>query len=248
VPSSPCVVLTREPEDNLPLARALSGRGVAVREIACVRTRYLLAPLPLEPVSAVAFASRRAVRGFVLAGLHEQLLGGAAPPLVAAVGEGTRAELDAAGIRVALVAEPPTGHALAEALRGRLAPGQRVLVPRGTLGGGGLEPGLRALGVPSLPLVVYANEPPPPDPIAPFPVVAVFVAAPSAAQRLLERAPWLRDHPFLAIGPTTAAALVALGIERILGPAATIEDQIELLVGAHRAHRTVTSAIPSTQR
>ena len=33
MPTGPCVVLTREAEDNRPLARALGARGVPVREI-----------------------------------------------------------------------------------------------------------------------------------------------------------------------------------------------------------------------
>lgn len=244
--SSPCVVLTRESEDNLCLLRALTRRGVPVREIPCVHTRYLAARLPAEGFAAVAFGSRRAVRGFVQAGLD--LEDGQPRPLVAAVGAATEAELQEAGVPVDLVAEPPTGRALAEALHARLPPGGAVLVPRGSLAGGGLEPGLRALGRSCSPLPVYANEASEPEPLEPFPVAAVFVAAPSAARRLLERAPWLCGVPFLAIGPTTRAALIELGVQRVLGPAMDPEQQAQLLEAAWLNHLASTSAHSALQR
>ncbi len=231
MPSSPCVVLTREPEDNLPLARALLERGVPVCEIPCVATRYLVPDQAPSGAAAIAFASRRAVRGFVLAGLVERLLGVPARPLVAAVGAATRLELAAHGVVTDLVAEPATGRVLAGLLDGLLEPGGSVLIPCGNLAGGGLESQLRELGRRCQALPVYANEPAGLEPIAPFPVLAVFVAAPSAAERLLARAPWFRDHPFLAIGPTTAAALEECGVTRILGPAMSLEQQVEILTG-----------------
>ncbi len=227
--SSPCVVLTREPEDNRPLARALAEHGVPVREIPCARTRYLDAQAPGGPFGAVAFASRRAVRGFLRAGLAVD-----DGCLVAAVGEATRAELDAGGLAVDLVAEPPTGRALAERLHTQLPADASVLVPRGNLAGGGLEPALAELGRPTVPLPVYTNEPGGQGAIEPFAVAAVFVAAPSAVERLLERAPWLRERPFLAIGPTTAAAARQRRVERVLGPAMSLDSQLELLVATWR--------------
>jgi uroporphyrinogen-III synthase len=248
VSNSPCVVLTREPEDNLLLAHALTRRGVPVRELPCVRTRFTVPQVPTEPPAAVAFASRRAVRGYVLAGLHERLSSGAERPLVAAVGEATQAELASAGIPVDLVAVPPTGRALAQALHARLSSDGVVLVPRGSLAGGGLEPELESLGRAFLPLPVYANEAPTLAPLPLFPVAAVFVAAPSAARRLLGHAPWLREHPFLAIGPTTAVALAELGVQRILGPAMGLAAQVELLEAAWRGHPDSSSAIHSIQR
>ncbi len=231
--SSPCVVLTREPEDNQRLKRALAERGVPVREVPCVQTRWLRPALPPGPFTAVAFASRRAVKGLVRADLASRLLRATPRPIVAAVGEATQAALEAEDIAVDLVAEPPTGRALARALDEALPPGAPVLVPRGDTGGGGLEPGLRALGRPFVSLPVYANEAPEGEVLEPFAVAAVFVAAPSAARRLLARAPWLRERPFLAIGPTTAAALSELGVGCVMGPAMATEDQLAALLAAH---------------
>ncbi len=239
--SRPCVVLTREPGDNLPLARALGERGVPVRELPSLQTRFLPATLPLEPVAAVAFASRRAVRGYLQAGLHRAVPQGGERPLVAAVGAATREALLAEGIEVDLVAEPSTGEALAEALHRILEPGAAVLVPRGSLAGGGLEPGLESRGRPCLPLPVYANEAPATEAIPPFDAAVVFVAAPSAAKRVLARAPWLRSRPFLAIGPTTADALRRLGVQRVLGPAMTFARQLEILEDTWRAHTNLPS-------
>jgi uroporphyrinogen-III synthase len=232
VSSRPCVVLTREPEDNRRLAQALAERGVPVREIPCVQTRWLQPALPLGPFAAVAFASRRAVGGLLRAGMDPGWLQRRPRPLVAAVGEATRQALQDEGISVDLVAEPPTGRALAEALHARLPAGAVVLVPCGSTPGGGLEPGLRALGRPFESLPVYANDAPEGAPLEPFPVAAVFVAAPSAARRLLERAPWLRERPFLAIGPTTATALAELGVREVLGPAMDTEAQLAQLLAA----------------
>lgn len=246
--SSPFVVLTRELEDNLPLARALTERGVPVRELPCLRTRYLEPVHVPGAVAAVAFASRRAVRGFHQAGLVDAVLRREHPPLVAAVGQATRAELESHGVAVELVADPPTGRSLAALLHRRLGRDQLLLVPRGELAGGGLEPGLRELGCAFHSLVVYAQEAPEAGALAPFPVAAVFVAAPSAAARLIERAPWLKDHPILAIGPTTAEALEALGATRILGPAMSLEQQAQILEGLWREHPRRPSANPLNQR
>ena len=66
----------------------------------------------------------------------------------------------------------------------------------------------------------------------PFPVAAVFVAAPSAVERLLRYYPWLRDRPFLAIGATTQSALKELAVTTIIGTAQTLETQITMLTAA----------------
>lgn len=229
MPTRPCVVLTREPEDNRALAAALGARRVPVRELACTRTLYLVPDRVPPRTPAVAFASRRAVRGFLDAGLAEHALGGATPPIVAAVGAATRRELERAGVAVDLVAEPETGHALADALDACLEPGLAVAVPCGSLAGGGLLPRLSRLGRPVVPVAVYANLAPPIEALAPFPVAAAFVAAPSSARRLLEALPWMVEVPILAIGPTTSAALESCGVRRVLGPTMDLTVQADIL-------------------
>jgi len=236
VPSGPCVVLTREQADNLSLARELHARGVPVREIPCAATVYLRPDRPPElPVGCVAFASRRAVRGFVAAGLAEPIFAAGAPPPVAAVGPATCAELERHQLGVDLLAEPPTGQALAELLHARLGPGEPVLVPRGRLTGGALESALAALERPFQTLVVYDNPAPEIPAQEPFPVAAVFVAAPSAACRLLAALPWLLELPFVAIGPTTEQALLRLGARSVRVAAAGGSGPLEALLDAWRS-------------
>ncbi len=244
MPSRPCVVLTREPRDNAPLARALGARGVPVRELPCAATRLLPAAAPTSAPAAVAFASRRGVEGFLAAGLAP-LLDARSGALVAAVGPATAEALEAAGIEVSMVAEPATGEALAEALDARLPAGVAVLLPRGRLPGR-LDAALAALGRAVEVVEVYDNPTPELPELPPFPVAAVFVAAPSAAERLLARLPWMIDRPFLAIGPTTLEALERLGVAEILGQSAVHEEQVRLLEDAWR--RAVASDSSPFQR
>ncbi len=215
-PSGKKVVLTREPEDNRELARTLHQRGVEVLEIPCLITE-LVRPerLPAEPAGAAAFTSRRAVRGVYQQGLWEKLVPAGAPrPLVGAVGEATAGELRRVGVEADLVAVPAEGKVLAGMMLERLKPRSSVLLPRGNLRAGQLDRMLAEAGHILFPLVVYRNSEPRLPALDPFSAV-VFVASPSAARRLLARYPWMAGAAFFTIGATTAAALAALGVDRI---------------------------------
>jgi uroporphyrinogen-III synthase len=213
--AGPVVVLTREREDNLPLARELASRGVPVLEIPCLATRYL-EPAELHAVpAAVAFTSRRGVRGLLRLPLHARLLSGEPVPLVCAVGSATADALLASGFPAGIVAEPPSGESLAEALAARLPNGARVALVRGNLRAGGMDEALERAGFVLLPVVVYENLAPDIPAMAPCPVAAVFAASPSAARRLLGANPWLRKASFVAIGATTEKALRDLGVRSV---------------------------------
>lgn len=238
--AAPCILLTRAEEDNAPVAQALRDRGVVVRALPCTAVRLVCPPAAPGHYDAVAFTSRWGVRGFVAAGLRVAAL--AEGTLVAVVGSATAEEAERHGIRVDLVADPQTGEALAVALEERLPAGAEVLVPGGTLPGGGLLSALCASGRPADALVVYENLVPDLPRLAPFPVAAVFVAAPSAAARLLAALPWLVASPFLAIGPTTLARLGDLGVHDARQIGTALDVQVETLEAAWRA------ACPSFQR
>ncbi len=229
-----CVLLTREPEDNLALARELRSRGVVVREIPCLKTHWIYPAEEPDPPAAIAFASRRSVQGFWKAALHERLRIHELQPMIAAVGERTAAMLRKHGVEPDLVATPPTGGSLAQALHEKLAPGVRILLPRGMLGGGEAETALTRLGRPHQAVVVYENRAPDLPDLTPFEAAAVFVTAPSTAQRLLERFPWLRDSSFLPIGPTTRVALQKLEVATILGEETSARAQAAVLERAWR--------------
>jgi uroporphyrinogen-III synthase len=166
----------------------------------------------------VTFSSRRGVRGVDRLGLAAQLM--PAEIIVAAVGPSTAEELENCGLRVDLVADPPTGEVLAGALLQRLPAGSRIVSVRGNLRTGNLDERLHQGGHRVESLEVYQNVDPGVPAMDPFPLSAVVVASPSAGRRLVEKNPWIKQHRFCAIGPTTAAALEDLGITRVrqLGP------------------------------
>ena len=221
VDGSPVVVLTRSAIDNAALADRLMAAGATVVELPTVTMAFvpplqsadeLTALLQLTP--AIAFTSRFGVHGWLAwhgaDGLRMALERGAA---VAVVGEATAQALRAAGLSPTLVAEPATGSALAALLLAALP--QEGGAPVLTVGGRHTRPeladGLRAGGRELTAAVVYHNRPPEPPDLALLQradaAAAIYVAAPSAADRLLDWRPTLRDRPFVAIGPTTAAAL-----------------------------------------
>jgi len=231
--SLPVVVLTRSPQDNRPLADELARRGVPFRELPCIATRFVSpSALPAAP-AALAFPSRNAVRGFVERGLDALWLCGASPPLLAAVGPATADELRRHGHEADLVADPPTGQALAAALMAELPASAQIAVLRGDQVGGGLEPALRKAARPFQALQVYQNYAPPIPDLEPFPVAAVFVASPSAVRRLCRALPWMRTCPFLAIGPTTKRACLELGIPEVTESERGLEAWAHALEGAH---------------
>ncbi len=230
----PAVVLTREPEDNLQLKDELAARGVPVREIPCLATRFIRPEhLPHETPSAVTFSSRRGVRACSQLDLLSELIPGDSRTIVGAVGPATAASLSEAGIKVDLVANPPEGRELARLLVAKLKNGSRVTLVRGNLRAGEMDTILSQAGMLLDPLIVYENIEPDIPVCEPFPVAGVFVASPSAARRLLEKNPWMKKNSFFAIGSTTARQLSDLGIERVGVLGAGFDNWLEALHEAH---------------
>jgi len=234
MPSGPVVVLTRESADNLELAKALLERGVLVREIPCISTRFIMPQMPQAKIDVVAFSSRRGVRGVVEQDLLKLLIPEENRPLVAAVGPATQKELESAGVKVDLVADPPKGTELARLIMKEIEPPASVAVVRGDLRAGGMDDALEQAGFWIEPVIVYENAGPDIPRLEPTPVAAVFVASPSAAKRLVEKNPWIKQAHFCAIGPTTAEALKDLKVGSIEEVGTELDRQVEALFRAHR--------------
>ena len=227
------MVLTRAAEDNEAMRDALISLGVAVREIPCLEIRSRPgARVPEGPYQAVAFTSRWGVRLAARQGLMACLLPPGGKTLAAAVGGKTAQELASCGIRPDLVAEPPDGAQLARLLQEALPGGGRIVMVRGNLRASLLDEPLARAGYQVLPLVIYDNVAPDIPALSPFAVAAVFVASPSAAQRLLAHNAWLTASRFFCIGRTTARRLKELSVLDVLELGAEESRWVEAL------HRT----------
>jgi uroporphyrinogen-III synthase len=257
--TGPAVVLTRQHEDNQELAAALAARGVVVREIPCLATRYLS---PQQPITnnpdAMVFTSRHGVRGFFqqeragsccLASpggarirsaqpsrtpAGGPLLGITQHALIAAVGKATAKEIQSCGLAVDLIADPPEGAVLANLLKKALPAGSRLLMVRGNLRASEIDTILKNAGYQLEDLIVYENVDVPIPTLQPFPVAAVFIASPSAAKRLLAAHPWMRDARMFTIGRTTAQDLKRLGAVNIEEIGTDPHQWIEVLVRAYQ--------------
>lgn len=219
------VLLTRASADNAAIADALAAHDIAAIELPTVsiQSRNVLddapdgaAPRSLEALlfgaAAVAFTSRNAVHALMQTGRIRAVLRAAqAGVVVAAVGDRTCRALESQGITVNVVASPADGTSLARQLARKLQTGQRVVCPRAAHARPELVDGLRAAALVAEPLVCYENVPPPrPSEEACRRALSadlVYFAAPSAADRLYAWLPQLRAIRWVAIGPTTAAAV-----------------------------------------
>jgi Uroporphyrinogen-III synthase len=137
-------------------------------------------------------------------------------------------------VPVDLVADPPEGAVLANLLKNALPVGSRLLMVRGNLRAGEIDTILRQAGYQLEDLIVYENVDVPIAALQPFPVAAVFIASPSAAQRLLTANPWMRDRRMFTIGKTTAQALTMLGAINVEEIGADSRQWIDVLFGAYR--------------
>jgi len=230
LPTRPAVVLTRETEDNEPLALALKKRGASVMEIPCIKTAYVTPEcVPKRNFDVFVFSSRRAVRGMKQARLLHMIK----DSMVAAVGKATADELAAHGIRADIVAQPPEGSVLAPMIIDQTDPEASVAVVRGNMRAGGLDSILLEAKYKIVPLIFYENIAPVIAEYGEFPVAAVFVASPSAARRLYRHNGWMIKHPVFVIGSTTKEAVEKLGVESVTVMGAGFDSWVELLYDAY---------------
>jgi uroporphyrinogen-III synthase len=216
------VLLTRDEG----LADEVRALGAEVRIVELLRYEPVPGPVDLTAFDWIVFTSRRAVEfldaslggGPRVAGVGS-LAGG---PRVACVGPETARAAERAGAAVALVPDRHDAESLAEALiaRGPVA-GLRVLFPCSERALGTIEGLLGRAGAEVVRHVVYR-----PVPVEAIPVgatdgvdVAVFLS-PSAVEAFAGLGGDLHAARALAIGPTTAAALRARGVEPRIAPTA----------------------------
>lgn len=236
---APVVLLTRAEADNAPLARLLEDAGVRARSYPCIAIHRVV-PEPDRvasirnrgPLDAIAFSSRRAVEGLAASPETRAALDLDPERLtVGAVGEATARAARAAGWPAPLVPESAVGSALAALLAARLTAKARVLIPCGDRPRQELPEGLRDAGmVPEL-LLVYAHQPVHPPPLPEAPAVVV-IASPSAGETFLAANPEHAGAAFVAIGPTTGAALRRLGARDVqLAASPRAEDLVRAVLG-----------------
>ncbi len=224
------VVLTRASADNARLTELLRLEGVEVVDYPCIGVCLVSAAPVGDPVDAVAFTSRNAVRGFFFNRLHE----GLSPRIVAAVGESTSRELQESGWRATHLPPDPTAESLGMLLRREMRHGEVLLWPRGNLSTGDLEEILKGAGIVVVSRVVYDNAEPTLVPLE-GECAAVVVASPSGVDRFLKMNPERSGTLFVAIGPKTAQAARAAGCARVNeSPRPTPEDVCRTVLSALR--------------
>jgi uroporphyrinogen-III synthase len=235
------IAVTRDEGPDGPLASALRRRGLT--PVCCAVVRESESPEPerlaraareLERYDWLVVASARAVDALIAVRGAGPLPGGLR---TAAVGPATAESLLAHGAQAPLVAPQAGAAALVEALRDADAwPGRRVLLPRAARGGPELGEALRHWGAVVDEIAAYGTlERPRAEILASWQAAAadaVVVASPSAANALLHAvgaASVRRLEPVIAIGPTTAMALVAQGVAAVVPPRADFESLAEFV-------------------
>lgn len=199
------VVVTREAQANAPWLARLAALGLETLDLPLLRYEALDPPLPDGPwdwalVTSPQGARRLAAWGRLPADVKLGTLGG-----------GTRAALEAAGLRDDLHddlgVDTPDGAALAQAFLARVAVPCRVLLPgaESRLA----EPGrsLRAAGCEALAVALYRTVTVPPGELPPVAWRAgdvVLFGSPSAVRAFA--AAWRERPRCVAIGATTAEA------------------------------------------
>jgi len=244
------VVVTRDEPRDGPLGASLRARGLEVLWWPVVRISPPADPRPIEEALArvaefdwIVFASRHAVQAVAFRCQ--------APPgaHIAAVGAATAAALRAHGWNPEVVPAEAHADALVGALAVHIVPGTRVLLPASSRAMPTLGEGLRRLGAQVLQVEAYRNEAASLDVVAARAAIdagavgAVTFTSPSSVDELeqalgrdtFERL--LRGKPAFAValGPTTAGALSARGIEPVVASPATLEGLAATIIERFKA-------------
>ena len=230
------VLVTRPRERSQELCFLLEDEGARVVSLPLLE---LLPPEDERPLRCaaeqihqyawVAFASPLAVRALLEAARQAGTLERLERLKLAAVGPGTASELAAHNLTVAKQAQVHTGVGLAQVLVGSVGTDEQVLLPAAQEGRPELEQALRAAGIRVVKVAAYRSQPRTVDPaalraLACDPPQVVLFGSPRTVEAFFEVASsedtfGLRRAKFVAIGPSTAAALDKHGI----APAAVAE-------------------------
>lgn len=278
-PLSGCrVLLTRPAEQARDTASALEAAGAEVVVMPLIRIEPPDDPEPLRqaarrlwagafdwavvtsPNGAAALvealeAAARGYRGICASGAEGAIPRRRSLPVrLCAVGPGTRAVLENAGLRVACVPERHEGSAIPEALE-RIEPlaGRRVLVALGDRADERLEQELGRRGARVERVTAYCTRDDPEaarragELVAGGGVDLVVVASPSQVGALA-RALGAVSVLAAAIGPTTARAAARLGWRVTEAPAPTPQGLVEACVRAWQALGTARAAEPARPR
>ena len=254
-----CIVITRAPEQARELVHGLEQLGARVVLLPMVS----FAPPPdterldeqlreLASFDAVLFLSKNAVAYIfdrcAQLGIQCGVLL-SSDRVVAAVGPATARALEEKGVHVSYVTQKGTGEALAREI-GPTLTGRRVLVPRSDQGDDRIASILRALGARVTEVIAYRTV----DPMSVDPdildrtrragVDAIVFASPSAVHTFVRMIgdsdlPALSARvPFVAIGPTTAAAIRSAGASVRIEAAESSASGIVKALREHFAHRS----------
>ena len=227
------VLVTRPERRGEGLAQRLrdAGADVAVRptialEASTPGDEARRAVRQLRRYDWLLFTSPAGVQFFFELRRELQRAGSRISASIGAIGPGTAGELEREGHAAQVIAEDSRSEGLARAMRGRLVPGQRVLVVRPEGAGPILIRSLEQLGVRPDPVAFYRNVPAPGlDDVVrdvcdgKFDVV-VF-SSPSTLERLFRTGVSPREEVrtalercrLVAIGPVTAEAIEGAGLE-----------------------------------
>ena len=226
------VILTREEKDIERDRKVFESYGFEVVPLPLIRSEGV----PFEDSSGafdwVVFQSVRAVRFF--------LEGGEIPSgcKIAVVGERTREYLESLGFRVDFVPEDQSAEGLAKELP--LSGGERVLIPRSSIGRETLMKGLKERGCDVVDLVVYRVEARLHDPEKVRKTLSgggfIVFASPSAVKGLFanlqreEILNYLRDLMVVAIGKTTKSYLESRGVTADLVPSKPLMEEVAVKI------------------
>jgi uroporphyrinogen-III synthase len=223
------VWVTRPEERVQELCFLLEDEGARVF---CLPLLELAPPADVRPLRAAAermeryqwvvFSSRSAVSALVEAAREAGTLGRLEKIKIAAIGPGTARVVSSYGFQVSIQAAEATGQGLFESLQAALLPADEILLPVAEKGRGELEEALASRGIRTTRVVAYRSVAPSlgdaqKGELKAFEPQIVMVASPRTAESFHENLGDLGPElvgglKVVAIGPTTAAAVQALGL------------------------------------
>ena len=215
------VVVTRAREQASELRLRLEALGAEVLELPTITVEPVDFAVPdLEGFGWLVFTSANGVHAFfarlLAAGRDARALGAAR---VAAIGPGTAAALERAGIVAELVPDELVGEALVAAFPDPVAPGERVLLARAEQAREVVPAGLAARGYDVDVLAVYRTVPAEPRAedlarVQAGGVDALTFTSSSTVTNFLAAVGTLPDPPpvVVSIGPVTSATAIEHGV------------------------------------